>query len=92
MFQLFVLSTIEIIFYSLNRAILFGVFKTEDLGGSMTIHIFGAYFGIAATFFYQAKAACKDKKKLEDGNYLSDLVSMSGTLFLFVYWPSFNAA
>ena len=58
----------------------------------MFIHIYGGFFGIACQFFYQVKAACRDEKKLDNGNYLSDIISMIGTLFLFVYWPSFNAA
>jgi len=56
----------------------------------MTIHTFGAYFGVVTSWFYQPKEAIEDKKELGKGNYLSDLVSMTGTLFLFMYWPSFN--
>lgn len=58
----------------------------------MVIHTFGAYFGLSVSLFYQGKAAIEDKNELGVGNYLSDLVSMIGTLFLFCYWPSFNAA
>jgi ammonium transporter Rh len=29
---------------------------------------------------------------MDKGNYLSDIISMIGTLFLFCYWPSFNSA
>ena len=58
----------------------------------MVIHTFGAYFGLSVTLFYKGKAAIEDKHNLGVGNYLSDLVSMIGTLFLFCFWPSFNAA
>lgn len=54
----------------------------------MTIHAFGALCGVVCTWFYKPKEA--KENPLDDGNYLSDLVSMTGTLFLFVYWPSFN--
>lgn len=57
----------------------------------MVIHTFGAYFGVSCALFYQPKAAIKDVKGIGVGNYLSDLISMIGTLFLFCYWPSFNA-
>lgn len=58
----------------------------------MVIHTFGAFFGLSVALFYKADDAIKDKAKLGSGNYLSDLVSMIGTLFLFCYWPSFNGA
>lgn len=58
----------------------------------MTIHTFGAFFGVAVCLFYRGKEAIADKKQLGIPNYLSDLVSMLGTLFLFCYWPSFNGA
>jgi ammonium transporter Rh len=58
----------------------------------MVIHTFGAFFGLACAFFYQPKEAIKDVHGIGKSNYLSDLVSMLGTMFLFCFWPSFNAA
>ena len=43
---------LEMIFYGLNKAVILGVLHAVDLGGSMTIHMFGAYFGLNATFFF----------------------------------------
>ena len=90
LFQLFAMATINIFFYALNNQIVTEIFKAADIGGSMTIHTYGAYFGVIASWFYQPKKAIEDKHELGKSNYLSDLVSMTGTLFLFVYWPSFN--
>lgn len=92
LFQLWVLGSIFMIFYALNESIGLVIFLASDIGGSMTIHTFGAYFGLAASFFYQNKEAIKDKNKLCGSSYTSNLVAMVGTLFLFTYWPSFNAA
>jgi len=39
-------------FYSLNNMIVTGVLGAVDIGGAMVIHMFGAYFGLAATFFF----------------------------------------
>jgi ammonium transporter Rh len=58
----------------------------------MVIHTFGAFFGLAVAFFYQPKAAIADVRGIGKSNYLSDLVSMLGTMYLFCFWPSFNAA
>jgi ammonium transporter Rh len=91
-FQLWVMTTIEVFFYCLNEAILIEIFKVFDIGGSMVIHMFGAFFGLSVTFFYQSKAAIADERGLGKSNYLSDLVSMVGTMFLFSFWPSFNGA
>jgi len=92
LFQLWWVATLELFFYTLNESILVAVFKVQDIGGSMIIHTFGAYFGLSVALFYQPKKAIADKHGIGKSNYLSDLVSMIGTLFLFAYWPSFNAA
>jgi len=92
LFQLWVMATIELFFYALNESICVDIFRVTDIGGSMTIHTFGAYFGLSVALFYSPKQAIKDKNGIGVGNYLSDLISMIGTLFLFAFWPSFNAA
>jgi len=62
LFQLWVLVTIEMVFYTLNESICANIFNVKDIGGSMTIHVFGCYYGLVATYFFYAKQAVKDEK------------------------------
>jgi ammonium transporter Rh len=91
--QLWVLATLEIIFYALNEGICAGILQAVDMGGSMYVHTFGAYFGLAASFHFKNKLAQKSPAADENaGGYLSQTIAMVGTLFLFMFWPSFNGA
>lgn len=63
-----------------------------DMGGSMYVHTFGAYFGLAASYFFQPTKAIADEKGRCEGDYNSQLIAMVGTIFLWMYWPSFNGA
>ena len=58
----------------------------------MYIHTFGAYFGLTAAYFFSPQAAIEDKEQRAVGGYTSNYVAMIGALFLYLYWPSFNAA
>jgi ammonium transporter Rh len=62
------------------------------MGGSMYVHTFGAYFGIAASKHFSNRRAIQDLEKRGNGSYFSQLVAILGTLFLFMFWPSFNGA
>lgn len=57
LFQLWAMATIECFFYALNESICVDIFGVSDIGGSMTIHTFGAYFGLSVALFYQPKIA-----------------------------------
>jgi len=82
----------ELIFYSINEAIGAGQLGAVDMGGSMFVHTFGAYFGLAASYFFDNKKAIEDKEEKCGGGYNSQLIAMIGTLFLWMFWPSFNGA
>jgi len=90
--QLWCLATLEIMVYGLNETIGAGIFQAVDMGGSMYVHTFGAYFGLAASYFFQPGNAIKDLEKRCAGGYNSQLIAMVGTVFLWMYWPSFNGA
>ena len=45
--QLLVMIILEIVFYKLNAWILLTKLQISDIGGSLVIHAFGAYFGLA---------------------------------------------
>jgi ammonium transporter Rh len=53
--QLFILGTLELVFFGFNETICVGYIKAVDCGGSMFVHTFGAYFGLAASLFFYKK-------------------------------------
>lgn len=78
------------IFFGLNEYIVAKSIGATDMGGSMIVHAFGAYFGLAATYFFQPTRAA-GSNNLKAG-YSANTVSMIGSIFLWMYWPSFNGA
>lgn len=88
--QLGLVVFFELIFFALNETI--GVVEclAVDMGGSMFVHTFGAYFGLAASLMLSPKRA-KDHKDNGSTKH-SDMFAMIGTLFLWMFWPSFNGA
>lgn len=88
--QMVWMAAIEIPLYGLNSFIL-GKLGALDMGGSTYIHTFGAAFGLAASFVLSPRAS---ELSYEDcaNSYAADITSFIGTTFLWVYWPSFNAA
>lgn len=66
------------------------VLQAVDPGGSIFLHTFGAYFGLALAFALHRKDHVSHRN--EGSSYTSDVFAMIGTLFLWLYWPSFNAA
>lgn len=87
--QILFIAIIETIFFSLNERIGLQL-GVADLGGSMTIHMFGAFFGIGASWMLSPKEASGHENNA--ANYHSDIFAMIGTIFLWMYWPSFNGA
>ncbi len=60
-----------------------------DVGGSTAIHTFGAYFGLSVSYILGRKLPPTDRPKI---TYISNIFALIGTFFLWLFWPSFNAA
>ncbi|NXI52474.1 RHAG protein, partial [Chloroceryle aenea] len=89
--QMLILTILEITIFACNEHLVTNVFQATDIGASMTIHAFGAYFGLAVTLVLY-RPGLKNKHENEESTYHSDLFAMIGTLFLWLFWPSFNSA
>lgn len=88
--QLMFLVWWEMIWYGLNEAICVNALKVTDAGGSILVHTFGAYYGVACTYGFQPKRASNSVNC--QSSYQSEVVAMVGSVFLWMYWPSFNSA
>jgi len=92
--ELLVMTFLEILAYSLNYYICIYVLNGVDPGGGITLHLFGALFALGVSSSLSETFRKVKTIKTDDltSNYRSDVFSLIGTLLLFVFFPSFNAA
>ncbi|MEQ2240280.1 hypothetical protein ILYODFUR_013167 [Ilyodon furcidens] len=89
--QLLIMTILEITIFSINEHLVAEILKANDVGASMIIHAFGAYFGLAvARVLY--RPTLRNRHENDGSVYHSDLFAMIGTVFLWMFWPSFNSA
>jgi len=89
--QIVLVCIVEPLMMLINEHIVLDYIHVKDAGGSLVVHCFGAYFGIAVVIGMGVKA-----KDLPDAHrvttYFSDMGAMIGTVVLWMFWPSFNGA
>ncbi|KAM3930523.1 ammonium transporter Rh type A [Leptodactylus fuscus] len=88
--QMLIMAILEIAIFACNEHLV-NFLGATDIGASMIIHAFGAYFGLAASAVLY-RPGLKKGHEHEGSVYHSDLFAMIGTLFLWMFWPSFNSA
>ncbi|XP_049875416.1 ammonium transporter Rh type B [Pectinophora gossypiella] len=93
--QLLFIAIVETAIGCANLYLVVDVLKAADAGGSIAIHTFGAYFGLGVSLAFRKKAAqdaANNPVSLNAPSYTSDVTAMIGSIFLWIYWPSFNSA
>ncbi|XP_063337258.1 ammonium transporter Rh type C-like 2 isoform X2 [Pelmatolapia mariae] len=89
--QLMVLTLFGITLFAVEEFIIISVIHARDAGGSMVIHTFGGYYGLSISWMLY-RPNLHQSSRLQGSVYHSDVFAMIGTLFLWMFWPSFNSA
>ncbi|KAF7660665.1 hypothetical protein LDENG_00277030 [Lucifuga dentata] len=89
--QLLVMAFLEVPVFALTEWAVLKYIRINDAGGTILIHLFACYFGLGVTFVLYRPSLNEGHAK-ETTSYHSDILSVMGTLFLWVFWPSFNSA
>ncbi|XP_032936784.1 blood group Rh(CE) polypeptide isoform X2 [Catharus ustulatus] len=86
--QLIVMSLVELIIFHLSRCINRKFLQVPESPSLMHVHLFGAYFGLAVTSCFPEPPPGLDKNR---STPKSELFSVLGTVFVWVFWPSFSS-
>ncbi|NXV73123.1 RHBG protein, partial [Atlantisia rogersi] len=88
--QLLVVAACEVPIYFASEWAIVTRLGILDVGGTITIHVFSCYFGLGVSkaLFGAVQRPVHPK---ESPTHSSDLLSLVGTLILWVFWPSFVA-
>ncbi|VDK82080.1 unnamed protein product [Litomosoides sigmodontis] len=88
--QYMVMSAIEVPVAVTVEHLILRYLKVIDIGRSMLVHCFGAYFGLGVAKVINRKEMTAHQH--EGTSYNSSIFTMIGTLFLWAFFPSFNSA
>ena len=93
-FQYALLTLLLVPLYALNEYLVLdngaGLTKGfQDSAGSIVIHAFGAYFGLAASLVLTTTA---QRSQPIESDPTSDRFAMLGSMVLWLFWPSFATA
>ncbi|NWX64633.1 RHD protein, partial [Promerops cafer] len=86
--QLIVMTLVELIVFYVSRYINMTFLKVQEHLILMHVHLFGAYFGLALSSCFPEPPPGLDKNR---STPKSDLFSVLGAVFVWVYWPSFSS-
>ncbi|NXV05196.1 RHL protein, partial [Cettia cetti] len=86
--QLIVMTLVELIFFYVSRCINRTFLQVPEHLALMHVHLFGAYFGLAVSSCFPEPPPGLDKNR---STPKSELFSLLGTVFVWVFWPSFNS-
>ncbi|NXA13301.1 RHBGB protein, partial [Sapayoa aenigma] len=90
--QMLLLALLEVILCSLNEYILLGLMGVSDSGRSLTVHTFGAYFGLMVSRILHQPRMDKKREEQQDVRHQPDVFAVVGTIYLWIFWPSFTSA
>ncbi|NXE14714.1 RHBGB protein, partial [Lophotis ruficrista] len=89
--QMLLLTLLGVTLFTLNEYILLGLMGVSDSGGSLTVHTFGAYFGLMVSRILHQPHRDKRKEQQDVGRQ-PDVFAVVGTVYLWIFWPSFTSA
>ncbi|NWH37436.1 RHBG protein, partial [Chloropsis hardwickii] len=90
--QMLLLALLEVTLCTLNEYILLSLMGVSDSGGSLTIHTFGAYFGLMVSrVLYQPHKDKRKREEQQDKGHQTDAFAVVGTIYLWIFWPSFTS-
>ena len=93
--QYILLIITETITVTLNYTLLRQVLKVIDVGGTLTVHLYGALFGgifSFITFFSKNEQKRIRESRHLGSTYYSNIFAIIGNLILISYFPAFNTS
>ncbi|XP_038585870.1 rh blood group, D antigen [Micropterus salmoides] len=88
--HLILIALLEVSGFVLNEWLLRTLLNVQPLNGIMLLHIFGAFFGLMLTWVLHRKGS-EQRFEKEKFDSKTGLFSTLGTVFLWMFWPSFNS-
>ena len=88
--QLLIITIFGVALYSFTEVLIVFQVKTRDLGGSITLQLFGSAYGLAIAAAQRYRNSWHNLNAYETQGSL--VTAMLGSLFLWCFWPSSNSA